>query len=121
MLCPTQDTHYARPAYSLANTNAAQTIAGQYQNITALFAGIEEHLYYLADIFSPAYLQRYNKLFFSPLCTGASCSQYGLYGQDQGLNDLLFYYFDYAVGKYELYAGPPPPLASARSAATVQK
>jgi hypothetical protein len=79
-----------------------------------------EYLYYLTDIFSPNYVAKYNGLFFNPLCnsTTANCA---LYGQNQGLNDVLFYYFDYAVGKYELYNATPPTLASARNTLTIQK
>lgn len=69
--------------------------------MTTLFGNMQEYLYYLGNIFSHTYVQQYNTLFFNSLCSATNSPDCSLYGQSQGLNDVIFYYFDYAVGKYE--------------------
>ncbi len=71
----------------------------------------------MSDIFSPDYLKQYNSLFYTPLCDPLNTPNCSLYAQTDGLNALLFYYFDYVIAKTQLYNAPTPPtLAQATNA-----
>lgn len=49
-----------------------------------------------------SYGQEYNSLFFKNLCTNSStCLQE--FGEDRGLNAIIFYYYDYLIGKYQAH------------------
>lgn len=90
-------------------SNASQVSATQYAFLNQLLVNIEEDLYYLGDILSTEYVDNYNSLFFKNLCTSnATCS--ASYGESNGLNALVFYYFDYMVGKYKQYSTSVSPI-----------
>jgi hypothetical protein len=46
------------------------------------------------------YLAAYSSLFFDNLCTSSSTCQAAL-GEDKGLNNILYNYYDYMIGKYQ--------------------
>jgi hypothetical protein len=75
----------------------------------------------LGGILSSSYVSQYNQLFFNSLCDNTSCSSSFSYGESQGLNSILYYYFDYLVGKYELFSNSTPNISVALNATTIEK
>lgn len=92
------------------NSSASPVSATQYAYLNQLLVSIEEDLYYLGDILSAEYVANYNSLFFKDLCTSNATSCSSSYGESNGLNALVFYYFDYMVGKYKIYSTSTLPI-----------
>jgi hypothetical protein len=64
-----------------------------------LLGNVSTNFFYLGNILDNTYLQDYNLIFYSNLCSNATICNYEL-GEDKGLNVILFNYYDYIVSKY---------------------
>lgn len=64
-----------------------------------MLGSVTSTFFTFGELMDDQYLVEYNRLFFDNLCSNSSCQT--ALGEDKGLNNILYNYFDYIVAKYQ--------------------
>ena len=89
-----------QPGYPLSeNVNAMSIITDQYNQTFSKLSNLYSKLFALGTIFGEPFLTNYNQLFYNNLCSNTSCIS--ALGENQGINSILYNYYDYMVRKYQ--------------------
>ena len=74
-------------------------ISSQYNFTFSLLNKVTSKFFALGSLLDESYLNEYNRLMFSNICSSSSCLI--SLGEDKGLNNILLNYYGYLVGKYQ--------------------
>lgn len=99
-----------RTSFPLSESSDAWTvITAQYQLILQMLTEVTTNLFLLGKVLDEQYLTQYNKLLYQNLCLSSSTSCRINLGEDKGLNNILFNYYDSLIAQYQLVLSATPP------------